>query len=445
MKRLISVFPLILLIAAVGLLPACGASEPAVPTGPPVIKSFTVEDETIEPGEAPRFSFEVSNASAITIRQGGEVVFEIEATAAPGTEGASREPLGNVAYALPAGGAQPAYPYAAGIPPIDFIGTASGKVSNCVWKPGEEEEVDVELEVRSPDCQVARQELTLHSVPAESRRGLSRAPAMAMEHSANEFEELAAAPTGPPVIKSFSVEDETIEPGEAPRFSFEVSNASAITIRQGGKVVFEIEATAAPGTEGASRQPLGNVAHALPAGGTQTDYPYPAGVYPVGYKGGASGKPASCTGNGESLSKIKDSYSVIAEMEVRSPSGEKATQAIEVNVSATQQESDERVNLLINEFTVKTLEPKKDKPMEFFIDVGNAAVITMQVDEDGQVETFFRQDFSAPPGCPVEFKATVTGPPPTKTDREIRWSLIVTDGAGGEISQDRSAFVSSCD
>ena len=127
MKRLTSVFPLVVLIAAVGFLPACGASEPAVPTGPPVIKSFTVEDETIGPGEAPRFLFEVENARAITIRQDGEVVFEIEATAPPGTEGASRLLLGNPAYALPAGGSQTDHPYPAGVFPASFTGASTGK------------------------------------------------------------------------------------------------------------------------------------------------------------------------------------------------------------------------------------------------------------------------------------------------------------------------------
>ena len=53
MQRLTLVFTLVLLLVAVGLLPACAASEPTVPTGPPIIKSFTVEDETIEPGESP--------------------------------------------------------------------------------------------------------------------------------------------------------------------------------------------------------------------------------------------------------------------------------------------------------------------------------------------------------------------------------------------------------
>ena len=440
MKRLISVFPLVVLIAAVSFLPACGASEPTVPTGPPVIKSFTVEDETIEPGESPRFLFEVSNASAITIRQGGEVVFEIEATAAPGTEGASRQHLGNVVHALPAGGTQPDHPYPAGVYPANFKGASFGEPAKCVsdWEFGEAK-VTVELEVRSPDCQVVRQSLTLHSVPAEARRGLSRAHAAEMKPSINEFKELAAVPTGPPVIKSFTVEDETIEPGESPRFLFEVSNASAITIRQGGEVVFEIEATAAPGTEGASRQHLGNVVHALPAGGTQPDHPYPAGVYPANFKGASFGEPAKC------VWKFDEEKEDTAELEVRSWDGQVVRQALKLIYVPPADGEPAAEEARINEFTVKTLEPRKDKPMEFFIDVGNAAVITMQVDEDGQVETFFRQDFSAPPGCPVEFKATVTGPPPTKTDREIRWSLIVTDGAGGEISQDRSAFVSSCD
>ena len=213
MKRLTSVFPLILLIAAVSLLPACGASEATIPTGPPVIKSFTVEDETIEPGESPWFEFEVENARAITIRQGGEVVFEIEATFPPGTEGAFREPLGNVAYALPAGGSEPSHPYPAGIYPVIYKGATSGRAATCVWNPDdeEEEEVDGDLEVRSWDGQVVREEVTFYSV----------GPVIITEIRINGFDVPAE-----------------LRVGEAPEIEIDVTGAREIVVEQDGEVVF---------------------------------------------------------------------------------------------------------------------------------------------------------------------------------------------------------------
>lgn len=262
----------------------------------------------------------------------------------------------------------------------------------------------------------------------------------------------SAVPTGPPIINSFAVEDDTIEPGEAPWFSFEVANASAITIRQDSEVVFEIEAT---GTEGASLQPLGNVAYALPVTGAQPGHPYPAGIYPVIYKGATSGHPATCVWkpNG-ALCKPEGPFNcntlgqpeIYAELEARSPDGQVARQELTLTYVPSAAGETAAGQGRINGFTVKNVEGIVGEPVEFVIDVSNPAVITIDRDSSTGTSfqngyTIFRQEFTSEAGCPFDFKATVTGPPPTERGKTIFYRLTVTDGAGQKVSEDRSLDV----
>jgi hypothetical protein len=249
-----------------------------------------------------------------------------------------------------------------------------------------------------------------------------------------------SVPTGPPVIKSFTVEDETIGPGEAPKFSFEVANASSITIRQDGEVVFWIEAT---GTEGASLKPQGNVAYALPADGTEPEYHYTAGIYPVIYKGNTNGKSAYLG----VWKPDEGPQEVTAEMEVRSWDGQVATREVEITYmppeageTATGEPAAGQGR--INEFTIKNTEGFVGEPVEFVIDVSNPAEIT--IDRDSSIGTsfqkgmtIFRQEFTSDAGCPVDFKTTWTGPAPTERGKAIWYRLTVTDWSGQTVSEDK--------
>jgi hypothetical protein len=242
-----------------------------------------------------------------------------------------------------------------------------------------------------------------------------------------------SAPAGPPVIRSFTVEKQTVELGESPVFLFEVENASAITITQDGEVVFQIEAT---GTEGTSRQPLGNVAYALTTDGTQPEQPYPAGIYPVIYKGATTGHPVTI------IAKDEEETDIEAVLEATSPSREKALEPI-ILIVRTRRVPMVAKETRINEFTIKNVEGIVGEPVEFVVDVSNPARVTI---EGGHVlgNIFFQQEFASDVECPFDFKATVTGPPPSKKGEPLFYKITVTDRAGQEYSEEESLEGSSC-
>jgi uncharacterized membrane protein YgcG len=124
-KRKAWISVLVMFIVTICMLPAC-APKAVAPMRPPVINKFTVARQTVGLNECPVFQFGVDNAKTLIITQGGGEVLYTESSE---SVGASRQPLGNIAYALPITTQQPEPPYPAGIFLADFTGATTGKPS----------------------------------------------------------------------------------------------------------------------------------------------------------------------------------------------------------------------------------------------------------------------------------------------------------------------------
>lgn len=259
----------ILLVAALLLFPACKPSESAVPEGPAKVKSFTVKQETLQVGECPTYEFEVENAAAITLKEDDKVIFHIESASA-GSEEAYRKPLGNVAYAATLNPTEHPATYPAGVYPVEFKGASVGEPAKAVWEfgdtTGDNGEVGgprdptdmrplVSIEVVSPSGEVTTTELPPEECP-----------------------EVTACP---PVITSCSVYPDPCPSNVAPEIRWSGWWVERVEIWQEGEMVAEDTSP--------TLSPM-----SMPTGFL--------GVYPVGFKGAASGEPAKAVwkfGEGE--------------------------------------------------------------------------------------------------------------------------------------------------
>jgi hypothetical protein len=336
-KKLSYVSVLVLLLAVILLLaPTCqcsrGTQQAAVPPGPPQVTSFKIANENVAPGDVPLFTWQATNASAVTITQDGEDVFHIESVPDSGA-GAFLTPLHDRAYASSTSEYEVKQPYIPGVFPSNFVGAATGKPSHAVWKFGENktEPGSAEIKALSDVGLVTDRKVTFFNFVAEGQGSAS--PQITAPPCVNH----GSSEPLIPVIEDWTVKNSELEDGIAPEFEFKVTNPAIISIKQGGEFISFVQINNPPlVTSGISLPSLSGEAYASSTGEYEVKRPYSPGVYPVIYQGSSSGRPATIAWKfGEKFREIT------AEITVCSPTGDMATATVKFTIMRVKEQTQE--------------------------------------------------------------------------------------------------------